>query len=507
MSAPAKKRLDDTSVLLSILDHLPTSIFVKDENLRFVYSNQLHCDIIGKAEEELLGYADSDFYPEDEARVFTMHDRKVLDTGCVAVDEEIATRADGKSIPVLTRKVKLTGPDNKTYLIGTNSDMTDVRKRENQYKALTETIPVGVVQLEEDGVIAFSNPLFNAYCGGDSSEEGIKAFIDQLGKTQTGFPGVSSKFETEIFVAGLGRRSVIAISSGWLRIGGNSRSAIISVVDVSEMMELRRVNEEVSRLNRELADNMKRLAAAQDELVMKGRMEQLGQLTATIAHELRNPLGSVRTSAFLIERKIKDKNLGIDVQLQRINKGVLRCDNIITQLLDYSRTRQLECQSSDLDTWLAQVVEEEAKKLPNALLIMCDLNLADRLVPFDPSRLQRALLNLLSNASEAMLGSGDGWSGKKSVNAEIRISTQCTDHHFEVSVADNGPGMSSEVMARVREPLFTTKSFGTGLGIPAIEQIVAQHGGELFISSEVGKGSRFVMRLPLDQASRNQAVG
>jgi signal transduction histidine kinase len=86
---------------------------------------------------------------------------------------------------------------------------------------------------------------------------------------------------------------------------------------------------------------MKRLKEAQDELVKKGRMEQLGQLTATVAHELRNPLGAVRTSAFLLERKIKGKGLDVEAQIERINKGIVRCDNIITQLLDFSSAHRL----------------------------------------------------------------------------------------------------------------------------------------------------------------------
>jgi signal transduction histidine kinase len=93
-------------------------------------------------------------------------------------------------------------------------------------------------------------------------------------------------------------------------------------------------------------------------------MEQLGQLTATVAHEIRNPLGAVRTSAFLLERKIRGKGLGVEAQIERINKGVTRCDNIITQLLDYSRTKQLTCRAENLDDWLAAAVEEEAQRLP-----------------------------------------------------------------------------------------------------------------------------------------------
>jgi signal transduction histidine kinase len=245
---------------------------------------------------------------------------------------------------------------------------------------------------------------------------------------------------------------------------------------------------------------MKKLAEAQDELVKKGRMEQLGQLTATVAHELRNPLGAVRTSAFLLERKLRDKNLGIEGQLDRINKGIVRCDNIITQLLDFSRTRQLACQPADLDSWLAGVMEEMAKGLPHSVSIHVTLGLDGAMVPFDPARLQRAIVNLIANASEAMVGQGDDPSKFACALPSISVMTRRVGEEVCIEVKDNGPGMPADVLARIREPLFTTKSFGTGLGVPAVEQIVTQHGGRMQINSEPGKGAVFALWLPLTAA-------
>lgn len=489
-------RLRDPDVLLSILDNLPTSIFVKDEQLRFVYSNALHCGMIGKPEEELIGKCDADFYPEEEASGFLANDRKVIESGDANISEETASQDSGMTMPVLTRKARLTAPDGNTYLIGTNTDLTEIKKRENQYRALTATVPVGVLQIEEDGTISFSNPLFNVYCGGDGNGEEGDRLIRQLSEAHPGFPGVACKFEGNVQVLGAEPRAMLVMSSGWLHLGGTARSAIVSIIDVSEMTELRRINEEVSRLNKELAANMKKLAEAQDELVKKGRMEQLGQLTATVAHELRNPLGAVRTSAFLLDRKLRDKNLGIEGQLDRISKGIVRCDNIITQLLDFSRTRQLSCQPADLDGWLAQVMEEMAKGLPQSVSINLTLGLDGAMVPFDPARLQRAVVNLVANASEAMVGQGDDPSKFVVKEPVITVSTRLEGGMICVEVKDNGPGMTPDVIARIREPLFTTKSFGTGLGVPAVEQIINQHGGRLDIASEPGKGALFSMWMP-----------
>ena len=498
------ERLNDPEVLLSILDHLPTSIFVKDEDLKFVYSNKLHCTMIGKPEPGLLGKCDFDFYPAQDANGFSERDSAVIDTGEDSITEEMACREDGMKTPVLTRKARLEGPDGKVYLIGTNSDLTDIRKREHQYKALSETVPVGVAQIDENFEVAFANPLFNAYCGGDGSETDQARMITKLREANPVFPGQACKFETVVQGLGNQPRTVIVVSSGWLDLGDSIRSATVSLIDISQMSELQRINEEVSRLNRELASNVRKLSDAQDELIKKGRMEQLGQLTATVAHELRNPLGAVRTSAFLLERKLKDKGMGVEAQLDRINKGIVRCDNIITQLLDFSRTRQLQCQPGDLDAWLTGVVEEEAKKLPAHLSVELLLGLDGQTVPFDPSRMERAVINMINNAVEAMIGSAEQTAARGVTGPKLTISTFMKKGHISLRVVDNGPGIAPEVLTRIREPLFTTKSFGTGLGVPAIEQIAVQHGGRLDIRSEVGVGSAFTVWLPTTLVQNNE---
>jgi signal transduction histidine kinase len=257
------------------------------------------------------------------------------------------------------------------------------------------------------------------------------------------------------------------------------------------------INDDMVRMNQELGSNMQMLKDAQGALVKKGRMEQMGQLTATIAHELRNPLGAVRTSAFLIERKIKDKGLGVESQLLRINNGITRCDNIITQLLDFSRSKQLVSRAADLDEWLAKIIEEECKQLPIAVSIECTLGLDGLEVPFDPARLQRALINLISNASEAMVGNGEDPSRFAVSEPRMQINTWRAGESVVIEVKDNGPGISAENLQKIREPLFTTKSFGTGLGLPAVEQIASQHGGSLEVKSEIGMGASFLIRLPL----------
>lgn len=495
-----------TEFLLRMLDALPTPIFVKDKDARFIYSNRKHNELVHLRENEIIGKSDAEVYPAHIAENYVRTDKLVLDTGTISSIEEMTPTRDGTQQPVLNRKVRMIASDGEAYVVGINFSLAEVKKREDQYRALAETVPVGVLQIEENGSVSFSNPLTSTYFS--KLEQGLTlAQVSAALGNPKGFPGEAARFECGIRDLAGEPHHILVISSGWLKLGKNaSRSSIVSIVDISENAELKRINEEILRLNRELADSMQKLKDAQDALVKKGRLEQMGQLTATIAHELRNPLGAVRTSVFLVERKIKGKNLGVEPQLQRINNGVSRCDAIITQLLDFSRTKQLECKSDDLDQWLIKFCEEEARRLAGCINLSCYLGLEGAHIPFDPGRLQRAIANLISNASEAMVGNGDlplpGQLGEPSISVTTRINGR----HAEIEVTDNGPGMDENVIDKIREPLFTTKSFGTGLGVPAVEQIAAQHGGTLSIHSQRGKGASFTIRLPLEQQPRVEAA-
>jgi signal transduction histidine kinase len=115
------------------------------------------------------------------------------------------------------------------------------------------------------------------------------------------------------------------------------------------------------------------------------------------------------------------------------------------------------------------------------------------------------IVNLLNNASEAMVGKGENSSQQVTASPRIAVITRLAARGVEITVADNGPGMTEEVMAKVLEPLFTTKNFGTGLGLPAVEKIAEQHGGGLSMASRPGAGANFTVWIPLDQSQKEAA--
>jgi len=269
----------------------------------------------------------------------------------------------------------------------------------------------------------------------------------------------------------------------------NAREAEKQALEMAD--QLQNMNNDISNLNSELSKNMKVLRDTQDEVIRKGKMAQLGQLTATVAHDIRNPLGSIRTSAFLMRRKYIAENPEMEKPLARIENGVERCDKIITQLLDFSRSKNIQLKRDNLDNWLVKLVHEQSEHLPQDVSFECTLGLDDKEYAFDADNLARAIINFLSNASEAMVGKGGDRPAQTIQNPTISITTRLTERGIEISVADNGPGISEENKKKILEPLFTTKGFGVGLGLPAVEKIFEQHGGGMEFESEEGKGATF----------------
>ena len=231
-------------------------------------------------------------------------------------------------------------------------------------------------------------------------------------------------------------------------------------------------------------------------------------MTATVSHELRNPLGTIRASIYSISKKIRDKDLGVERALDRVERNITRCDDIIGDLLDFTRVRELSREPTSIDAWLDDVLDEHA--LPDGVAFNRELGSGAELA-IDRGRLGRAVINIIDNACHATV------QVDKSIvrNAEprppgqdniITVRSEVVDERVEVSISDTGPGIPADVLPKVFEPLFSTKSFGVGLGLPTVKQIVEQHGGGIEISSEEGRGTRVVLWLPTEASGQRQVV-
>jgi PAS domain S-box-containing protein len=272
---------------------------------------------------------------------------------------------------------------------------------------------------------------------------------------------------------------------------------------VQDITERKRIEDELARLNAELEQRVEErtaeLRAAQEELVKRERLATLGQLTATVSHELRNPLGAMRTSMYVIDKKAVEADQSLRTAIDRVARNITRCDQIIDELLDFTRIRDLEPRPTNLDNWLTALLDEQT--VPESVTVERKLATKGIRVPADTDRLRRAFINVFENACQA--ASAAGPDGKPNVAAKVDIATRVSGERIEITVSDNGPGIPAELREKIFEPLFSTKSFGVGLGLPTVRQIMEQHGGGVEIGSRRGGGAVFALWLPATTESES----
>jgi signal transduction histidine kinase len=283
----------------------------------------------------------------------------------------------------------------------------------------------------------------------------------------------------------------------------NMRESLADKIDAlgKEITIRRQTEQELRRLNEELEQRViertTELKAVQDELLRQERLATLGKLAATISHEIRNPLATIRTSAFAITCKVRDKGLGVERTLERLERSITRCDNIIAELLDYTRMPDLKLEPVLFDPWLKQLLTELT--VPDGFTLSQDLASGVE-ISLDPERFRRVIINLFDNACQAML-ERDQSTERPSV---LSIQSAVIDQQLKISIADTGPGIPPDILPHIFDPLYSTKSFGVGLGLSVVREIMKQHNGQIEISSEVGKGTQTTLWLPLLQKERDK---
>jgi signal transduction histidine kinase len=250
--------------------------------------------------------------------------------------------------------------------------------------------------------------------------------------------------------------------------------------------EIRTLNQD---LERRVHERTAELRAAQAEILSKERLSALGQLTATVAHELRNPLSSIRNTLFTIKETLAQSAMSFERPVSRMERSIARCDGIISDLLDYSRVSDLRRRPVTADKWLEETLDDQTRG--EGVIIIRKFGAAGCRINVDTERMRRVIVNLLDNAVQAMAEAGI-----VTMERLVVFTTHATQGEYELVIEDTGPGIPAEIMPKIFEPLFSTKSFGTGLGLPTVKQIVEQHGGSIAIDSALGQGTRVAIRLP-----------
>jgi two-component system NtrC family sensor kinase len=260
------------------------------------------------------------------------------------------------------------------------------------------------------------------------------------------------------------------------------------------MAEIRRASEE---LEVKVQERTEQLRQAHQRLLQADRLASLGQLAASVAHEINNPLSGVLNYSALMSRILREDGVPADrvaefrAYLERVSEQTARAGRIVSDLLSFSRRSKPQRAPADLGAIVRGTVSLVSHKL-RLSGVEAELRLDSDLPPLacDTSQIQQVVLNLVMNAAEAARGQG-----------RIVVATRRSSdgQSLLLEVADDGEGIAPEALHRIFDPFFTTKEDGKslGLGLAVVYGIVEAHGGTIDVRSAVGEGTTFTVKLPL----------
>ena len=256
---------------------------------------------------------------------------------------------------------------------------------------------------------------------------------------------------------------------------------------LAHQLRIRRIRYNNERLHELVKERTRDLEQAQERLVRKEKLAVLGELSGSVAHELRNPLGIIKNSVFflrLTQKLVDDK---AKEHLALIEREIKRSDRIIGELLDYAKEPTAQTERTSVRSLIDSSLENV--DIPDAIELIVDLEVDGREpkdVEVDPGQIERVLGNLLSNAAQAMPEGGT-----------LTVDCKTLETESWIRVRDTGVGIEDEDLDKVFEPLFTRKIYGIGLGLPLSLRYVRMNGGRLECESRVGEGTTFHLYLPL----------
>ena len=267
----------------------------------------------------------------------------------------------------------------------------------------------------------------------------------------------------------------------FLAIAGNLANMLAEDLRVQSTKHLRTAEQ--------LAQANEQIQKAEEAVRRSDRLAALGQLSGGLAHELRNPLGTIKASAEMLNRTVSGENEIAREVAGFIASEVDRTNSLITRFLDFARPLQLRTDKADLAQTLDRAVAAAQRERP-AVAIYKNYDPEIPPFPFDAELMERVFFNLIVNAAQATEDGG-----------AVTVKTRPSADAAEIAVIDRGAGIDPKNLDSIFNPFFTTKPTGVGLGLAIVSKIVDQHGGKIAVESEPGKGSVFRVLLPMTRSA------
>ena len=236
--------------------------------------------------------------------------------------------------------------------------------------------------------------------------------------------------------------------------------------------------------------------AESERILRRGEsLAAVGQATTQVAHEIRNPLGSIRLGVSMLRDSVSDPDALNTIEL--VERGIRHLNKLVVDVTQFSRQKSLERSRVDLNDSVERSIDLVSDRIREKnTTVEKDFSDASLVGNWDADQLRQVFVNVIANAVDA-----------SQENDSVRIATErlsldgqdghAPKNYARITIADRGKGMDEATRDRIFEPFFSTKKRGTGLGLAIVKQIVEQHGGRISVASEVGKGSKFIIDLPL----------
>jgi PAS domain S-box-containing protein len=469
----------------------------------------------------LLGYAPGEFprtlqafseslHPEDRERVRDARERHLKGEAAYAVEYRIRHN-DGTWRQWQARGMALRDVSGKPYRwIGAVTDITRQKRAEVQLQESEARVHFLADVLEHasqpfavgylDGRLGVFNTAYRNLVGYSQAEmqamdwsadltppEWREIEAEHLEKLQrTGQP---VRYEKE-YLRKDGSRVPIELLMHLVRDETGAPQYYYAFVD--DLTERKRAEQMLQRYSQRLeemvAERTRELYVAQDRLVRQEKLATLGQLAGGVGHELRNPLGAIKNAAYFLNLALPKPEPEVKETLDILHREVAASERIIGSLLGFARPRPPARQPVEINALVREALARTA--LPENVRVVTHLGEALPAIPADPDQLVQVFGNLILNAAQAMPDGGR-------LTVETRVEPEV--EWLAVSVADTGMGISPENLGKLFEPLFSTKAQGIGLGLALSKTLVENHGGRIEVRSEVGAGSIFTVKLPINQ--------
>ncbi len=488
--------------LRAIVETSPNPIFVKNAEGRFTLINKAVELAYGRSSDEILGKKEADLNGyHEEIQTFIHDDDEVIQTRKPKFipEEELTNPKTGETRLFQTIKVPLTLPGNgMVHVLGIATDITE-RKRteralhdtEKRYRLLFDSNPLPMWVYDRDTLefLAVNEAAVSHY--GYSRTEFLAMTIKDI----------RSEADVPTLLRNLSNERGFTLAGSWQHQRKDGSVIDVEIISHPLMFAGHRAKLVLANDVTERRQAQQALRETEEQLRQAQKLEGIGQLAGGIAHDFNNLLTVINGFTALAMKELPD-GAPARSNLEEVKRAGDRAASLTRQLLAFSRKQVLQPEILNLDS----VVVEMEKMLRRVIGENIDLRavLEPQLgnVKADPGQIEQIILNLVVNARDSM---PDG--GKVTIETDnVYLDEEYAKHHVGahaghyvmLAVSDTGMGMDEKTRARIFEPFFTTKELGkgTGLGLSTIYGIVKQSGGNIWVYSEVGRGTTFKIYLP-----------